>query len=211
MKKSVDQQTIVSDPNARVALTVIKAADDGCFFIGSSEKGQGDAGPSYENIYRQLNLGLENTQSRYVLWFGGDDVMNPGMIQQLYEKAETEHAAIVYCNYELMTADERHQQYVYLNSSYNWEAHCQHPHYPDVCLIRRKVLQEMCGWDVSRGRYAMWWLWLQIGRHYGSQIYHVPFCGFRYRIHDGGMHFKAHPDERAKFMKFVDKWSKDAK
>lgn len=167
--------------------------------------------PCFENKYTQLLYGFNASGHKYVMVFDNDDVMYHGMIEQLIAKAEAEDAAIVYCNYELMDADGKHLQYVDLNPRYDFELNCQQACYPDVALFRRDVIRECGGFDISKGRYVMWWLWLQIGAKYPNRIFHVPYYGFRYRQHSGGLHHQEVPADRERFEQEVQEWAQNTK
>lgn len=164
--------------------------------------------PSYESIYEQINLGftLVENKSKYVLVFGSDDIMYNGMLQEMVNVAEHSNAKVVYCDYEMMTANGNHMDYVRINPRYEFGLNCKTSHYPDVSLFRRDVVEEFGGWDVSKGRYAMWWLWLQIGRKYAKDIYHCPYFGFRYRQHEGGMHNRERQNDRVAFVNSIREW-----
>lgn len=174
--------------------------------ISSSSLPKEIVAPSYEAIYTQINNGVALTKSKYILVFGSDDVMYPGMIQELVNVAEHSNAKVVYCNYEMMTENGNHMDYVRINPRYEFGLNCKTSHYPDVSLFRRDVVEEFGGWDVSKGRYAMWWLWLQIGRKYPNDIHHCPYFGFRYRQHEGGMHNRERRGDREAFVNSIREW-----
>jgi hypothetical protein len=162
--------------------------------------------PSYECLYDQINAGFRLGNSKYVLVFGSDDIMYPGMIQELVNVAEYNNSKIAYCDYEMMTENGSHLDYTRINPRYDFGLNCKTSHYPDVSLFRRDVIQKLGGWDVTKGRYAMWWLWLQIGRKYPNDIHHTPYFGFRYRQHEGGMHNRERRDDREAFVNSIREW-----
>lgn len=162
--------------------------------------------PSYEALYEQINIGFLEGSNKYVLVFGSDDIMYHGMIDNMVRLAEEKQAKVVYCNYEMMDESGKHIDYIRLNPRYEFGLNCKTSHYPDVSLFRRDVVEEFEGWDVTKGRYAMWWLWLQIGRKYPTDIHHLDYFGFRYRQHAGGMHNRESQDDRAAFVESVREW-----
>jgi len=165
--------------------------------------------PCFENKYIQIQHGFLASDSKYVMIFDNDDIMYNGMMEQLLAKAEEKNAAVVYCNYEMMDADGKHLRYVDLNPRYDWELNCQQACYPDISLWRRDTINECGGYDVSNGRYVMWWLWLQAGLKCPERIFHVPYYGFRYRIHSEGLHNKEKPSDREKFMAKIAAWKEN--
>jgi glycosyltransferase involved in cell wall biosynthesis len=141
--------------------------------------------PENRGVGAARNTGLEATSAPYVFALDSDDLAVPGGIARLADLLDGDPgAAVAYGDYEefgdvklVRAVPERIDPYrlAYTNE------------YPPAAMFRRRLLEEIGGWDefrYERAYYEDWHLWMDIAQRGERGVHAGPgYVTYRQRVH----------------------------
>ena len=151
--------------------------------------------PHFLNIYHQINEALRQTDSKYVMLCGADDIYYPTKIEEEVKLAEEHDALAVYSDYEEWNTDlSKKFQTVNLPDRIDEKVVFARNAINDLSLIRRDFIDLQV--DPLMPRYTWWWFWmrkitellLEDKERGVEKIVHCKNVGFKYRQVEDAMH-----------------------
>lgn len=197
---------VVDDHSTDNTKDIITNIDDPRIKYISLNKNHG--GPSLPR-----NIGIKESQGKYIAFFDSDDLMMPGRINKTIDFLEKfPQLGLVFTNAIKFNDNGENYQTSFLQDYRGFKSLPSHKisvdkyiFYPDVayrCLLSENFILT-CGVTIAKNIFECvgyfdetlinaddWDMWLRIVRHY--PIGFIDMIGFRYRIRDRSISFRGH-------------------
>ena len=144
----------------------------------------------------QLNTGIRFCTGDYVVVLASDDFYYPNAIKVMMDTAIEKDSVMVYSDLHHADQDLNIVMIQEAPREFDYNKLEQLQFMCDSTLVKKSVLEEFGLYQTKWRKFAMWVMWLQIGKKYPDRIHHTKTVLCKYRRHDKSLSLKAYHGEK---------------
>lgn len=153
---------------------------------------------------RQINEAIKWATGDLIIQAASDDIMYPKVLSRMVQVFLDKNAVLVYpdveyCNEKLEMAYVHKAPPIFDMNNLR-----QRQIMNDCSLVSKSILWEFGLFDINLSKFAVWDMWLKIGKKYSDKIFHAGCVAWKYRRHGNALGRTGHGEEFRK--RFYDKW-----